>query len=501
MYKKGISFLAAVLFLAVPCFGADEYHGYRNEYPASGVYANSNNYSDNRYDTRVALSYPNGRQGGFAGVDDATSTDTGDLYITREQLERILSSGEYAIPQAKQPSSPWSKNGFTITPYGYINLSTSYETSRTVNGDFALYSQSPDLDGGGHSGFHIDPKSTRLGLEVKAPQFLFCGEKVDTTALAEVDFQGSNYAGTRNRGSLMLRRAVVDFKCKNSRFLIGQEWDIVSPLVPQSLNYVPGSYTGNLGYRRAQIRFDNTQKWSGDFNTIWQLAVCDNVPSDFLTDPTIIKANSGWPLFQGRVAASFGRYRCEKCDPITVGFSGHIGELAHDYKRNDLWRRERHETWSLNLDLDVPITKSFRFSTELYTGKNLATMLAGIGQGVDLYDSEGNFDPSSAGAYGGWMNLNWKVNRKYQMNAGYCIERMDGITAHTSIGGNRYVARDKNQVVFLNGIYNWTDNFFTGLEVSQWQTDWHGFDSANKTKFDLETGRTTRIEVLARYTF
>ena len=367
-------------------------------------------------------------------------------------------------------------------------------------GDFALFSLSPDLDGGGHPGFHIDPKSSRLGMKIGGPDLPWQCYCLKTSALFEIDFQGANYAGPRNRGAVMLRRAFVDFTHDNTRLLIGQEWDVISPLVPQSLNYVPGSYVGNVGYRRAQIRLERTRKWNRDFSTIWQFAVCDNVTTDYLLDNSINKANGGWPLLQGRVATTFGHNPFADCQPYTVGISGHVGELVNDYTVG----RRHHETWSANLDVEIPLTTRLRFTTELYTGTNLSPLLAGIGQGVDLFTPGlPGMNPRSAEAYGGWVNLNCKMTKKYQMNVGYSIERMKDMIGSTPVSGtNTYLARDKNQMLFVNGIYNWTDQFMTGLEVSLWRTDWHSYDAAGAgTISKLEPGETTRIEFLTRYSF
>jgi len=422
-------------------------------------------------------------------------------YVTREQFDKYLSTNKHPHHNV------WGRKGrFTITPYGFINVSTSYETERTNRGDFVLFSLSPDLDGGGHSGFQIDPKSSRLGVQVAGPDLPWLCRCVKTSALAEIDFQAANYAGTRNRGGVMMRRAFVDFTRDNTRLLIGQEWDVVSPLVPQSLNYVPGSYTGNVGYRRAQIRLERTRKWNYDFSTLWQIAVCDNVPNDYLTDTDVNIANSGLPMLQGRIATTFGHNPWANCQPYTVGISGHIGEMTHDYISHKIDHR-RHETWSANLDVEVPVTNRLLFTTEIYTGTNLSPLLAGIGQGVDLFSpGSGTFNPRSADAYGGWANLNFKVTKKFQINSGYCIERMTDIIGSTCIGtdqnGNaQYSARDKNQVLYLNGIYNWTDDFLTGLEVSRWRTDWHIYTAQTNTMRGLEPGETTRIDFLVRYSF
>lgn len=413
-------------------------------------------------------------------------------YVTREELAYILSNQQQVFGKSEP------KKRFTFTPYGYINVSTSYESERTVNGDYALYSRSPDLDGGGHSGFHVDPKSSRLGLKIAGPDFAWNGRCFKTNALFEFDFQG-NLNSTRNRPGFLFRRGYVDFTDKDTRFLIGQEWEVISPLVPQSLNYVPGSCAGNLGYRRAQIRLEKTRNWSCDFNTIWQLAVCDNIP-DSLESAGVNTANGGWPMIQARFGASLKTFGAH-APPLSVGISGHIGELRYDYPASGIYR-ERHESWSANLDIQVPIMENLHVSGEIYTGTNLSSVLGGIMQGVNFYSPGSTvFNPRSAKASGGWINIHYELTKKLHFNLGYSIEDMPDVYASAPIGENRYSGRSRNQVLFLNGIYNWTDYFMTGLEVSQWKTDWREFDANTGTAKSLEPGETTRVEFLVRYSF
>ncbi|MDR1960186.1 MAG: hypothetical protein LBQ54_14270 [Planctomycetaceae bacterium] len=420
-------------------------------------------------------------------------------YVTRDEVEEILR--QYQPLAGNEEADGLRKGRFTFTPYGYINISTSYETQRTMNGDYALYSRSPDLDGGGHSGFHVDPKSSRLGLKIAGPDFNWCCRSIKTGALFEVDFQG-NINSTRNRPGLLFRRGFLDFSTPNTRLLIGQEWEVISPLIPQSLSYVPGSCTGNLGYRRAQIRLERTRNWTHDFSTITQLALCDNVP-DVIDGVGLNTANAGWPMVQGRIAASFWKNPAINNKPVTLGLSGHIGEMRYDYDYSTYSiDHQKQETWSANLDLEAPVTRKLTFSSELYTGANLASSLGGINQGIDLYSRQGGaFDPRAAKAVGGWANLTYKMTKKFQLNGGYAIEDMPDMIASAHRGGDNFTARTRNQIIYLNGVYNWTDGFMTGLEVSQWKTDWQNYNSTPGIISPLEPGKTTRIDLLIRYTF
>ena len=68
----------------------------------------------------------------------------------------------------------------------------------------------------------------------------------------EIDFQGQ--FATRNKPGVLLRHCYVEAKDDDFRLLVGQTWDVISPLAIPTLNYTAGSAVGNLAYRRAQFR-------------------------------------------------------------------------------------------------------------------------------------------------------------------------------------------------------------------------------------------------------
>ena len=47
---------------------------------------------------------------------------------------------------------------------------------------------------------------------------------------------------------------MLEVKDDDFRFLVGQTWDVISPLYPGMLMYSVGWDGGNIGYRRAQVR-------------------------------------------------------------------------------------------------------------------------------------------------------------------------------------------------------------------------------------------------------
>ena len=160
----------------------------------------------------------------------------------------------------------WKKGDYTITPYGRIVGSLVYETQRSSPGYIILWMNSFSDDAEDAS--YIDARSTRLGLDIAGPTLKSCyGTKVG--GRVEFDFQ-STAAPRPNQGTVMFRRGYVDVKNDEHRILFGQEWEVMSPLWPNSLNYVPGSGAGNLGYRKPQLRYDRHFTLSDRFMFICQ---------------------------------------------------------------------------------------------------------------------------------------------------------------------------------------------------------------------------------------
>ena len=63
-----------------------------------------------------------------------------------------------------------------------------------------------------------------------------------------------------------MRHAYLKLDWPKSRFNIiaGQTSDVISPLYPQTVNYSVGWWTGNIGYRRPQLRFTKAMRINKD---------------------------------------------------------------------------------------------------------------------------------------------------------------------------------------------------------------------------------------------
>jgi hypothetical protein len=382
----------------------------------------------------------------------------------------------YTLDQIKSEMKKlvWKKGDFTITPYGYLWGATTYETERSNNGDYTYYiysAQAPEQVG---PTYHVDAKSTRIGLDVLGPR-IACLDCAQSGGKVEFDFQGASTQ--ENKGSVLLRHAYWEVKDEEFRLLAGQTWDIISPLYPNTTMYTVYWAAGNIGYRRAQFRGERYIACSDELLWTMQGSINGDIIAD--TAPTGISAigdQSSWPVIEGRTALTFGQ-RGKGCNPITLGVSSHIGEQRFKFTAAPV-KEMSAETWSFNVDLKAPITDRFGIQGEYQIGDDLSSFQGGILQGYNFTLRKPIYDA------GGWLEVWYYWTPCWHSHVGYCID--DPLDKDIPTGGRTY-----NSVYFGNIMYDVTKQFTCGLEVGQWRTLYKG----------LTPGESTRIEFMARYGF
>lgn len=363
----------------------------------------------------------------------------------------------------------WKKGDFSIVPYGRVVVSTVYETARSYPGDIILWAQSADVQG--EDAFYVDAKSTRLGLKIAGPS-PGCCPGAHLGACVEIDFQGQYL--THNKPGLLFRRGFIEMKNESFKFLAGQEWEVISPLYPGNLNYVPGSGVGNLGYRRAQVRAERYLTTQGGRKLTLQSSLNMDILQDFNTDATVRADVAGWPVLEGRAAWQFARGLSRGVQPAEFGVSAHIGEIVYDFLApnpdpvDDLTRR----TWSLNCDVRVPITQRLTFRGELFTGENLSAYMGGILQGVDKQTR------NTVRSTGGWFDFGYQWTPRLRSYAGFSLD--DPFDQDLTSG------RTYNHFYFANLLYDVTDKFMVGIDVSSWKTLWIGQRPGDLVRFDFQ---------------
>jgi hypothetical protein len=373
----------------------------------------------------------------------------------------------------------WAKGDFKVVPYGILWITAVYESERTFPGAFTYYvlPERPNTKGE----FDLDPRSTRLGVDVFGPPVELLGT-AQTGGRIEFDFQ--RQIDTENKPSVILRHAYLEIKNQDYRLLCGQTWDVISPLMPGVLSYAAGWNGGNIGYRRAQIRGER----------YW--ALCDTLlvtaqasaNADVMTDvsstvpPQFTCEHADWPVIEGRAAATVGP-RQPGCHPAELGVSGHIGDQVFDFNTPPFLGIGRHRrTWSLDADAKIPLGNRLGVQGEFFIGENLGAFQGGILQGIDPVTHD------TIRSRGGWIDAWYDWTPRWHSHAGYSLD--DPFKQDVMKG------RSYNAFVFTNLTCDVTAKFLVGIEITSWRTDWVGQPAGTAAE-----GKSLNVEFHAKYSF
>lgn len=366
----------------------------------------------------------------------------------------------------------WRKGDYHIVPYGIGWLNVAFETSRTTTGAFALFAQSDDIQG--EPSFIVNARATRLGFDVDGPIIL----GADTRGHIEFDFHGQ--AETENRSGVLLRHAYGEFKTESWRVVAGQTWDVISPLIPNTVNYGAGLASGNIGYRRAQVRGERYVRFGDNAKLTLQGSFDRSIVSDFAGAPNIQGEDAGWPTFMGRVA--IGSASSANDGFFTEwGVSGHIGQEGVDFQTAPAQDDRRFRSWSLNADVRILTAKRYGFQGEFFVGEVLGTFLGGVNQGIDPVTRLGIH------SIGGWGEAWYYVTPEVHTHLGFGIDDPRDSDLGFVPGGRR----TRNQALFANVWLDITPMFTIGMELSWWKTGYVG----------LADGESYRGETVVKYAF
>jgi hypothetical protein len=386
--------------------------------------------------------------------------ENAELKSRIDQLDKEIAEIKKSVGASPDKKSVWSN--LDIELYGYIKLDAAYDSARLNNGNYIKWVESGTYNGNDDQ-FSMTANETRLGFNIKGPK---SGDTI-TSGKIEADFYGAGDA--ENKPQLMLRHAYLKIEWPESKFdiIAGQTSDVISPLTEPTLNYTVGWWTGNIGYRRPQIRF--TKQY--DFVTGGYLKLESAVTRTIGTNSEITDVESGkdagFPTIQGRASITVPTFGP---DMATIGLSGHWGE--EEYETSIIGQDEDFQTWSLNLDYTQPICSKVAIKGEIYSGKNLDAYLGGIGQGVNTttLDEIGDKGGWIAASLGPWSNRRFNIGISRDS-----VERGDIETGE----------RSSNNSVFGNMICSINEQTEVGVELTQLRTEYKGPGDQDDTRLQL----------------
>jgi len=394
----------------------------------------------------------------LAANSEDLARENAELKRKVEKLDKDLGElRKIVIPQAEtngslSPMIVWSD--LDIQLYGYLKLDAAYDSSQTNNGNYAQWVEREDNNDDDDQ-FNMTANESRFGMKINGTD----DGAMKTSGRVEVDFYGGS---NENKSHLMMRHAYMKLDWPEDRFNIiaGQTSDVISPLFPSTVNYSVGWWTGNIGYRRPQIRLTKELGFETGGYLKLEGALARTIGRDDAIGGTESGEDAGFPTFQGRASLTLPMFGAKEA---TIGLSGHWGEEEYDLAVNG--RDNEFTTWSLNLDYTQPICSKVQIKAELFTGENLDAYLGGIGQGVTT--TAGLNQYKEIGSKGGWIAAGLGPWGNKRFNVGVAMDDVDrgdvndgSRTLNRSVFGNVYCALNKQ-----------TDVAF---ELSHWRTDYRG---------------------------
>lgn len=363
--------------------------------------------------------------------------------------------------QKRDPKRSGSGPNVDVQLYGKIKADAAFDTSRINTGDYARWVETEQRNRNDHE-LNMTANETRVGVKITGPDL--GGAK--TSGLIETDFFGG---GAENKATPMMRHAYakVDWTEPGVTLLAGQTWDVISPLNPSVLNYSVQWWAGNIGYRRPQIRLTKTQDLGGGTELKLKAALARTIGRTSGFDPGDSGEDSGLPSLQGRASLTFPFLAGRKA---TIGASGHYAR--EEYDTDAYGHNQDVDSWSANLDFDLPICSWMQIKGETFTGQDLDAYLGGIGQGTELHGTR----VAALRSMGGWVAASLGPWDRWTFNVGYggeSIPRGD-VSAATM--------RTCNSAIFGNAFFKINDCTSIGVEVSRWQTQYKGQDSGDSLR-------------------
>jgi hypothetical protein len=364
--------------------------------------------------------------------------------------------------------------GNKIKFYGFLRLDVFADSQRPNNPQAPLFILSPDASGNreGAGNFSLSARFTRLGFDFTGPRVARLGD-AKLTGRYEMDFFGS--LGPESRSNARIRFAWLKLNWEQATVTIGQDWQIVSPLLPVPHQHSDMFSVGNVGDRRPLIKSEWKQP-AGGGNLFLQGGIgltgssdAEDLDNDGFRDGE----TSGCPHVEGRLAYAHALWVEDK--PATFGLGGVYGwekTIRPIAGVTDFHPR------LLALDYVVPLTTHLDWRGEAWWGRHLTDFRGGIVQGVNTANGR------EVRARGGWSELRLTPKPVYSLHTGFTLD--DPVNSDLGPGG-----RLRNLTGYGGVRFNVSGNLMIGFDYLRWRTDYRG----------QRAGTNNRANLIFQYSF
>jgi hypothetical protein len=401
-----------------------------------------------------------------------------------DDLERKYERIEPAPPPAPptpvtQTQSELLRSGYGVKLYGFLRADIEGDTDRmSLDPQLPFFVRSP-VDASrreeGTGNLTIHPRLSRIGIDIDPPirangwrtaaklETDFYNAFVDRPAPANPDLpEGPNNPAaprdlvSNSRAALRVRQAYVRLDRNDWHLLLGQTWDVISPLFPSFNANVLMWNAGNPGDRRPQFRVGyEPNVGSGRWSFVEGVGAGGAVDGQDLDGDGFRDGEAAvTPTFQGRVGYSGPSHVPGR--RWALGVYGHTAR--QQINRFRVGERTRFDSRLAGVDLTLPLAPRIRLLGEAWTGRNLSDVRGGIGQGIDAATGR------EVRASGGWVEAGYQVHSRYWLNVGATVDRPDPSDL-TGAG-----ARIRNGAVYLTNRFDLGYGLSCGFDYGRWET-------------------------------
>ncbi len=356
-------------------------------------------------------------------------------------------------PVENKDAGVFTLKNIKFTLYGHLRLDSSYDDSRTNNGNTAMWVERVTT-------LHRDdemnmtPRHTRIGLLFDAPET----NGVKPTGKVEFDFY--NTARPEDNPGLRLRHAFgkIAFK-KGWSILFGQTSDVIAPRVAKTLNTCVMWNTGNLGFRRPQIRLSKKIE-AGRFSILFEAAACRAYSAtDYDGGETDDGEDAAVPDGQVRICLtrpfSSNVKDMKKASRLELGFWGFCGRRECDYSPDD---PTTYKIGGYGMDMLFNLKIGFFIEGEAWAGTGLGKNYRG-GIAQDITTSLDKTIDSK----GYWFQAGRTLAPRIKLHAGFGCDNPD----NDDLAADK---RSKNQSTFVNVRYSFSKTGWVGVEFQRFNT-------------------------------
>ncbi len=393
------------------------------------------------------------------------------------ELQPQAAPPEPAKATAVPETVKWNEvaaGGSKLKLYGFLRLDLFADSQRPNNPQNPLFILSPDASGNqaGAGNFSMTSRFTRLGIDFTGSRIAKLGD-AKLSGRYEMDFFGN--FGTESRANARIRFAWLKLNWEHASIVLGQDWQILSPLLPIPNQHGDMFAAGNVGDRRPLIKTEWQQK-AGAGTLFLQGGIgltgssdAEDLDNDGFRDGE----TSGRPHIEGRIAYAHSLWVKDK--PMTIGVGGLYG--WEKTIRPVAGLMEFHPKLAA-LDYVLPLTAKLDWRGEAWRGGHLTDFRGGINQAVNLTTGR------EIQARGGWTELKLSPNHFYALHAGFTVD--DPEDRDLGIGG-----RVRNRSAYAGTRFNASSNLMLGFDFLRWRTDYKG----------QRSGHDNRVNLIFQYSF